>query len=339
VVVVDSSATPLLTSRAYDRLVQQSGGSLSLLDRDYAPLADAASPLQLAASGESADLQLVLADRSLGYRPLQVSVRPVRRSGPRGAAGMVHFIDLGVRQGRRLDARFIGLFGHDLLAPVTGLQSYAEVLLDYLDADLTSVEAEAAVRRIHTLSGRLGLMIRDLVDLAHASSGTLEIARVPTDIRDVIESAVELAQLLPGAPPICVTVTGDVVVLGDSKRLGSAVLNLLTNAIKHASDSERIDVRVRSDTSHVSIDVEDYGCGVSPEDVARIFEEHYQGRSPTTARVPGPGTHTDGGLGIGLFIAQQLVEAHGGTIRIDSQVGRGTCFTIELPRNGRSTGV
>jgi signal transduction histidine kinase len=223
------------------------------------------------------------------------------------------------------------------MAPLSGLQSYAEVLLDYLDDGLTSTEARAAVRRIHTLSDRLGLMIRDLVDLARASSGTLQLARVPTDLRGVVESAVQLAQLLPGAPPIHVTIDGDVMALGDSRRLSSAILNLLTNAVKHASESERIDVRVRSNERYVTIDVEDYGCGISAEDLARIFEEHYRVQSSTTTRVPGPGGSANGGLGLGLFIAQHLVEAHGGTIRIDSQVGRGTCFTVELPRNDFST--
>ena len=178
----------------------------------------------------------------------------------------MHFLDLGVRQGRRLDQRFIALFGHDLLAPVSGLQSYAEVLLEYFDSDITSTEAQAVVRRIHTLSDRLGLMIRDLVDLARVSNGTLQLVRVPTDIRAVIESAVQVGPVLPGAPPIHVTIDGDVVALGDSRRLGSAILNLLTNAIKHASDSERIDVRVRSDERHVTIDVEDFGCGISPDE-------------------------------------------------------------------------
>lgn len=250
---------------------------------------------------------------------------------------MVHCLGLGERQGRRLDPRFIALFGHDLLAPVSGLRSYAEVLLEYLDGDLTSTEAQVAVRRIHTLADRLGLMIRDLVDLARASSGMLQIARVPTDVRAVIESAVHLARLLPGAPPMHVTIDGGAEVLGDAGRLSSAILNLLTNAIKHAYDSERIDVRVRSDEGHVTIDVEDYGCGIVPDALPRIFEERYQAQPPAARCVPGSDTGANGGLGLGLFIAQQLIEAHGGTIRIDSHVGRGTCFTVELPRNGFST--
>jgi signal transduction histidine kinase len=337
VVVVDASGTPLLTNRAYDRLVQQSGGALSLCERDHTPVVGAASPLQRAARGDSADLDLVLADRSLGHRTVQVSVRPVRRSGPRGAAGMVHVVDLGMRQGPRLDERFIALFGHDLLAPVSGLQSYAEVLLEYLDDDITSAHAQAAVCRIHKLADRLGLMIRDLVDLARVSSGAVQMARVPTDIRPVVESAVQLAQLLPGAPPIRVTAHGDAMVLGDSRRLGSAILNLLTNAIKHAAASERIDVRVRSDERHVSIDVEDYGCGISPDDQARIFEERYQARPRMLSGGAGPEVGTEGGFGLGLFIAQHLIEAHGGRIRIASQLGSGTCFTVDLPRDGFST--
>jgi two-component system phosphate regulon sensor histidine kinase PhoR len=233
---------------------------------------------------------------------------------------------------RRLDQDLVALLSHELRAPISGLRSSAELLVDYLGGDLTSHEAQRTVRRIYNLSIRLSLMIQDLFDLAQCSSGRLETELAEIDLREAVASAVEVARMLPGMPVIAVDVTGDsYTVRGDSGRLSGVVLNLLANASKHAAQTSRIDVRIRASAQETMIDVEDYGPGIHPDDLPRVFCRHFQGRpcGPTEAS----SARRNGGLGLGLFIAQQIAQAHDGHLAVRSAVGSGTCFTLSLPRS------
>jgi signal transduction histidine kinase len=113
------------------------------------------------------------------------------------------------------------------------------------------------------------------------------------------------------------------VVNGDASRLQQVVLNLLTNAITYASSGKRIDVRLRLAGDMAEIQVQDYGPGIKPEHLARLFARLYQ----VSDGVPDAGHN----LGLGLFISRQIVAGHNGTITARSTPGEGTTFTIHLP--------
>src|SRR5205823_786888 len=102
-----------------------------------------------------------------------------------------------------------------------------------------------------------------------------------------------------------------------------AVMNLVMNAIRHAPDSENIDVRVRRDEGEALLEVEDYGPGIPPEDLPHIFQRFFQSSKPPDEASPG--------LGLGLYIAQGIANAHGGRIEVHSELGHGTRFTLHLP--------
>ena len=236
------------------------------------------------------------------------------------------------RQSQPFDDQLVALLGHELRAPVSGLRNNAELLACYLRDDLTSDEAQRTIGRIHSLSATLGLMIQDLFEMAQISAGKLAIVQHPIDPVDVVMSAVEVAESLPQTPPIVVeTMVEGLRLHGDARRLSSVILNLLTNAAKHAAQTERIDVRIRSDAHDVLIDVEDYGPGIADDDLPLIFTKHYQAR-----RQDRGGSRSEpaaSGLGLGLFIAQRLVRAHHGHITVTSKLGLGTRFTIHLPQS------
>ncbi|HEX2282226.1 MAG TPA: ATP-binding protein, partial [Thermomicrobiales bacterium] len=113
-----------------------------------------------------------------------------------------------------------------------------------------------------------------------------------------------------------------VMVDGDEHRLQQVVLNLLSNAITHAPETERIDVRLLAEEDVAVIEVEDAGPGIAEEDLPRVFTRFFQTGSTRTAR---------GGLGLGLYITREIVTAHGGTIAASSTVGEGSTFTVRLP--------
>jgi signal transduction histidine kinase len=114
-------------------------------------------------------------------------------------------------------------------------------------------------------------------------------------------------------------------VKADRDRLGQAILNLLTNAIKYSPEANRIDIYVQGDSETVQVQVKDYGIGIEKREQQRIFERFY--------RVEGRSEQTYPGFGIGLFIAGEIVSRHHGYITVESEKGKGSMFTVTIPVN------
>lgn len=113
--------------------------------------------------------------------------------------------------------------------------------------------------------------------------------------------------------------------LGDRDRLGQVFTNLLSNAIKYSPDAGAVEVELGASPEAVNIGIRDHGLGIPQEQREKIFERFYRATSPKQKTIPG--------LGMGLYIVAEIVKLHGGTITVDSTVGRGSTFTIALPRS------
>jgi len=327
IVVVDRSAHPLIASAGYEQLIRVAGGALSFRDQDGEVVPPSAMPFERAARGESVDLELMLLGSDGEQRPYQIAVRPTGLSHTGGAVGSVTFRDLGERQVRLLQERFLALVAHELRTPLSGIRGYAELLTSYFEDDLPAADVRIVAHRVDRLAERLDLMLEDLLDVARISSGKLRIRRSMSDLRAIVLAATELTRARPDAPDIGIEMPTEAVTLDvDPDRLSDVVLNLLTNAVKHAVGASRIDLRLRLTANGPEVEVEDNGQGIPPDDLPRIFNRHYQ-----VLRDDERGDARDG-LGLGLFIAQQTVAAHGGRLDVESTVGVGTRFTIRLPR-------
>jgi signal transduction histidine kinase len=236
--------------------------------------------------------------------------------------------DLSEQRRRHLQERFLAIVGHELRAPVSSLLASAEILLAHLHEENDSVGARAGARRVYRLAERLGGMVHDLLDLARVSNEKLRVEQEIVDLASVVDSAVEIARTLSTGPAIHVEAPPDrVTVRGDSGRLGQVVLNLLSNALEHAFSSGPIDVRVKLSHHEAIVEVQDYGQGIPPDELPFIFSRYYQ-----VQRATDDDAAAREGLGLGLFISEQIVKAHDGHIDVVSVPGVGTRFAVHLPR-------
>lgn len=242
------------------------------------------------------------------------------------AWGVVVIRNITERSLRHLQEEFIALASHELRAPLAVLRGFVDLLTKEL---IRRTEQEPALRYAHMASSeveRMVCLVSDLSDLTRLQSGKFSLQRAPLRLDTLLRQTVEIGQTLTQAQTIVLTAGEEpVVVSGDVQRLQQVVLNLLTNAITHATGSRRIDVRLRHTDGTAAIDVQDYGAGIAAEHLADLFSRFYQ--------VAHDQSYAGQGLGLGLYICQQIVRAHDGTITVTSVEDAGTTFTVQLPLN------
>jgi two-component system CheB/CheR fusion protein len=230
----------------------------------------------------------------------------------------------------QLKDEFLSLASHELRTPLTTMKGYAQLLERLISSSSSAPDREQRIARLaaqfNGKVNRLQRLVEDLVDVGRLQSGKLALILEPVDLADMLRQAVEDAGMLSGEHTIELHLPrsgAPLVAEGDQMRLMQVVLNLIQNALTHAAQSKRVDVRLSRAGGRARIQVQDYGPGIAPDAQGQLFRRFYQGRFPEPSR--------SGGLGLGLFIARQIVEQHGGTIGVQSALGEGTTFIVELP--------
>lgn len=202
---------------------------------------------------------------------------------------------------------------HELGTPVGTIRGWLVAAQDGV-ADLDPELVESLLEETLVLTQ----LVDDLRDLASADAGELRLRPEPMDARELLT---QLA--VASSVDISVAAAGDLRLHADPVRLRQAVGNLVTNAVRHTPPDGRITLRARREREEVVIEVDDTGSGIAPEDVPHVFDRFWRAdRSRSRAT---------GGRGLGLAIARQLVEAHGGTVSVASTLGVGTTFTMRVP--------
>lgn len=225
---------------------------------------------------------------------------------------------------------FMSLASHELKTPVTSLKMYTQVLQRQAarrgDADL----ADRLVKMDRQTDKLTGL-INDLLNVARMQTGQLEYLDEAVDLNAIVHECVDSLQPTTTKHRIAIEGSMAGVVWGDGERIGQVITNLLTNAIKYSPQGDRVVVRLAARGGSAIIDVQDFGIGIAEEYRERIFEQFY--------RVSDPSEKTFPGLGLGLFIAGEIVKRHGGAIAVRSASGEGTTFTVTLPLLGQREGA
>jgi len=209
---------------------------------------------------------------------------------------------------------------HDLRTPLTRLRGTAELAL----ASPPNLERyREALADCVEESDRVLVMLNTLMDISEAESGTLQLHREPVALADVVARAVDLYREVADAKGVTLEAdaSSDVVVVADRTRLEQVAANLIDNAVKYTPPGGRVNVEVHRAEDTAILRVRDTGPGIPPDELPRIFDRLFRGDTSRAER----------GLGLGLSLVKAIVEAHGGTVDVVSEHGRGSAFTVSLP--------
>ncbi len=222
--------------------------------------------------------------------------------------------------------RFVADASHELRTPLTAIRGFAE--LHRQGAVSGTEKTKELVGRIEKESIRMGSLVEDLLLLAHmdeARPHSLE----PVDLTHLIKESVASALAAGPDHPIALEVPADLYVLGDNKRIHQALGNLLANARTHTPSGTSIKVSAATSDLETTVTVEDSGPGLSESDQERIFERFFR-VDPSRAR------HAGEGSGLGLSIVDAVMKAHGGSVSVESEIGKGSTFTLHFPINSEA---
>jgi len=215
----------------------------------------------------------------------------------------------------------LAVVSHDLRNPISAIAMCARILREAPPTDLA--ERDRMLTAITEATVWMQGLIRDLLDVSAIEAGRLAVERQPAALASIISTAVGMVrgEVEQRSIRLSVDIPQDLRTVNvDASRIVQVITNLLGNAIKFTNASGTVIVRAANGPSSVVVSVEDSGIGIEPEALTRIFDRFWQAR-PTPRR----------GSGLGLAIARGIVEAHGGRIWVESEVGRGSVFTFSLP--------
>ena len=269
-------------------------------------------------------VELLLVTKGVGKVPVLVSASPIR--GPdEGSSGAVAILSdiSNVKEVEKMREEWTAVIAHDLRQPVNVISLAANILKSRCQGRLSEIEA-MALGRIESSAGNLSRMIQDLLDTSCIEANRLGMEKTRIDLPTLLRDTVAPMQEAASDRKIQVSLCDDArhAVLADPRRIQQVVLNLLSNAIKYGDPDSPVEVGLQCRNGELLVSVSNYGAGIQPEQMARLFERFY--RAAGTGR-------TTAGIGLGLYICKGIVEAHDGRIWVQSAPGGRTIFSFSLP--------
>jgi signal transduction histidine kinase len=223
----------------------------------------------------------------------------------------------------KMKSQLLATVGHELRTPLASIKGFATTLLRQ-DVDWDEASRREFLHIIDQESDRLSELISNLLDMSQAEAGTLRVEPEFIAIGPIIRETIEQFQVMTQNYAFGTVVPrGLAPAYADPRRVRQVLRNLVENAVKYSPDGGPVTVAVEQTQEWLLVSVSDEGLGIKPEDVDLIFERFYQADSASTRRV--------GGSGLGLSICRAIVEAHGGTIWVESEPGSGSTFSFTLP--------
>jgi signal transduction histidine kinase len=235
----------------------------------------------------------------------------------------------------RAKSDFLANMSHELRTPLNAIIGFSEAIAHGLLGPLSDPRQLEYIKDIHASGLLLLSIINDVLDMSKIEAGMLQLSHEAVRLRRLVEEALRVVRERARARDLELIVDlpdGDLLLIGDERALKQVLLNLLSNAIKFSHEGGQVEIRAwEAGDSAVMIEVKDHGIGMSADEAARALQPFSQASS-VTAR-------TYGGTGLGLPIAKGLIEAHRGTLTIDSSPGHGTAVRVTLPRRPARIGA
>jgi len=226
-----------------------------------------------------------------------------------------------------LKTKFLGMASHDLRNPLAVILSYSEFLIDETQ-DKLSPEHQEFLKIISSSSQFMSSLIEDLLDITRIESGKLELDLSHSDIVELAEKNIQLNNILAAKKGMKIKLNctdKSIHLIIDSRKIEQVFNNLLSNAIKFSNRDSEIKVAITKKGQSVLIVFKDNGMGVNPEEMENIFTPF--------GKAGKKGTDGEKSTGLGLSIVKKIIEGHQGTIIVESEIGKGTGFLVELPLN------
>lgn len=330
---LDSSVDPVIALDAESRIVFANLAAQKLFERDHRAIQS--NPI----SWLLPDEQVIEAIRASGERRSQVTIgieRPGRRffqvvTSPISAGGewavlvVIHDVS-DVKRTEQVRRDFVANVSHELRTPLAGIKAVIETLAEGAIDDREA--ATDFLARADSEVDRLIILVEELLELSRIESGEIPLAPRPTDVGTLIKDVVD--RLRPVAERKRVSMDVDLsgkpgTALVDPERMERALLNLVGNAVKFTPEDGTVTVVARRDDGALLLEVKDTGIGIDVADQPRVFERFYKADQSRAGRA---------GSGIGLAIVKHTVEAHGGSVSVESALARGSTFTVRLPSRG-----
>jgi len=229
----------------------------------------------------------------------------------------------------RLKDEFVFIASHELRAPVTAIKGFIELVSD--SAKNLPKDVKENLEYISAASGHLSQLINDLLEISRNEAGTVQIFAQPTNIVPIIQSIIQ--EVTPQATKENVKLNLKVdskvgLALVDDKKINEVLMNIINNAVKYNRKGGKVDIKVFSDNTKLTIDVTDTGYGIPKDQQDRIFQKFFRAQNEKTSEVLG--------TGLGLFITRMLVEKMGGKVTFNSVLDKGSTFLITVPQAKKS---
>lgn len=226
------------------------------------------------------------------------------------------------REAEKQKDQLVSMASHELKTPLTSAKVFIEILQRHLRRKPGNNLATEYTTKVSEELNRLAKLTVDLIDMSKAKAGKLQLRKEKVNINRLVEEVVADTQLTTSVHKLTIKGLIKRPIQVDSERIRQVLVNLLTNAIKHSPKGSKIIVSLAANRKYLTIKIQDFGEGIAKKEQNKVFEPFYQVTDPSKFQ---------GGLGLGLHIARQLVELHHGEIWVESQLKKGSVFAFSIP--------
>jgi signal transduction histidine kinase len=268
-----------------------------------------------------------LADEKLAYDVVKLGAQDYILKDSVDSKGLIRSIRYAIERKKAEIHKdeFLGFASHELKTPVTSIKAYVQLMEMYATTGAKD-SAESLlpfIKKVDSQVDKLTHIINDLLDVTKVQAGKMEFNYENFLVDEIVDEVIDTMQLTTSRHSIIKKGGSHAYVYGDKERTSQVLVNLLSNAIKYSPHAEEINVNVANGGNTVAISVEDFGLGISKKNQEKVFDRFY--------RVNDKHKETFPGLGLGLYIASEIIKRQNGRLVVESEEGKGSIFSMELP--------